>query len=135
MKTNYIRRAVCLSTALLTFIFISTVSAQDFRGTLAGTVTDPNGAAVPGASVTVKNTETNIANSATTNEEGSYTIPFLAPGKYTVSATGPGFKTTTVENVDVQVDGRLTIDLQLQVGAAAEVNIVADSDVIEQGSV
>lgn len=136
MKTNHIRRAVCLSTVLLlTFLFISTASAQDFRGTIAGTVTDPNGAAVPGANVTVKNIETNIANSATTNEEGSYTVPLLPPGKYTVSATGSGFKTTTVENIAVQVDGRLTIDLQLQVGAAAEVNIVADSDVIEQGSV
>lgn len=135
MKTNHIRRAVCLFTALLTFLLVSTISAQEFRGTIAGTVTDPNGAAVPGATVTVKNIGTNIANSVTSNEEGSYTVPFLQPGVYTVSATGNGFKTTTVENIKVQVDDRLTIDLQLQVGAAAEVNIVADTDVIEQGSV
>lgn len=136
MKTSHIRRAVCLSTALLTLLFVvSTISAQDFRGTVAGTVTDPNGAVVPGASVTVKNTGTNIANSVTTSDEGSYTVPLLQPGKYTVSATASGFKTTTVENIAVQVDARLTIDLQLQVGAAAEVNIVADSDVVEQGSV
>ncbi len=135
MKTSHIRRAVCLFTALLVFTFVTVVSAQDFRGTITGTVTDPNGAAVPGASVTVKNTGTNITNTATTNDEGAYTVPLLPPGSYTVSATGSGFKTTTVENISVAVDSRMTIDLQLQVGAAAEVNIVADSDVIEQGSV
>ena len=135
MKTKHIRRAACLFTALLTFLLISTVSAQEFRGTIAGTVTDPNGAAVPGASVTVKNIGTNIANTVTSNDEGAYTVPFLQPGAYTISATGSGFKTTTIENIKVQVDDRLTIDLQLQVGAAAEVNIVADTDVIEQGSV
>ena len=136
MNTNHIRSAVCLlSMALLTFVFTATISAQEFRGTITGAVTDPNGAAVPGATVTVKNIGTNIASTVTTNDEGSYTAPFLQPGAYTISATGNGFKTTTVENVTVRVDDRLTIDLQLQVGAAAEVNIVADTDVIEQGSV
>jgi hypothetical protein len=124
-----------LFTALLVLTFVTAVSAQDFRGTVTGTVTDPNGAAVPGATVTVKNSGTNIANTVTTNDEGAYTVPLLPPGKYTVSATGSGFKTTTIEDVAVAVDGRLTIDLQLQVGAAAEVNIVANADVIEQGSV
>ncbi|PYT01783.1 MAG: hypothetical protein DMF63_02785 [Acidobacteria bacterium] len=135
MKTSHIRRAVCLFTALLVFTFVTAVSAQDFRGTITGTVTDPNGAAVPGASVTAKHGGTNAANTVTTNDEGAYTIPLLPLGTYTVSATGTGFKTTTIENISVVVDGRLTIDLQLQVGTAAEVNIVADGDVIEQGSV
>lgn len=129
------RRAGCLFSALLTLFFVSSISAQEFRGTVTGTVTDPNGAVVPGASVTVKNVETNITNSVTTNTEGLYTVPLLQPGSYTVSATGTGFKTSTIENVAVRVDDRLTIDIQLQVGAAAEVNIVANSDVIEQGSV
>jgi len=102
-----------LFTALLVLTFVTAVSAQDFRGTVTGTVTDPNGAAVPGATVTVKNSGTNIANTVTTNDEGAYTVPLLPPGKYTVSATGSGFKTTTIEDVAVAVDGRLTIDLQL----------------------
>ncbi|HVF29488.1 MAG TPA: carboxypeptidase regulatory-like domain-containing protein [Pyrinomonadaceae bacterium] len=135
MNTSQIRRTACLLTALLTLFFVTNISAQEFRGTIAGTITDPNGAVVPGAAVTVKNTETNVAASATSNDEGSYTIPLLLPGTYTVSATASGFKTSTVENVTVRVDDRLTIDVQLQVGAAAEVNIVANGDVIEQGSV
>ena len=135
MNTNHIRRAASLFTALLICLFVYSVPAQEFRGTINGTITDPNGAVVPGATVTIKNVETNITNTVTTNSEGSYTVPLLPPGSYTVSATGSGFKTSTIENVTVRVDDRLTIDVQLQVGAAAEVNIVANSDVIEQGSV
>src|SRR5687768_2761699 len=135
MNTSHIRRAVCLFPALLIFLFVSVASAQEFRGTIAGTVTDPNGAVVPGATVVVKNTQTNVDNTVTTNDEGAYTVPLVQPGTYTVSATAGGFKTSTIENVTVRVDDRLTIDVQLQVGAAAEVNIVANSDVVEQGSV
>jgi hypothetical protein len=135
MNTSEIRRTACLLTALLTFFFVSTISAQEFRGTITGTVSDPNGAVVPGASITVKNVETNITNTVTSNSEGSYTVPLLQPGTYTVSAAATGFKTSTIENIAVRVDDRLTVDVQMQVGAAAEVNIVANTDVIEQGSV
>jgi hypothetical protein len=133
VNTN-IRRTASLS-ALLILFFVSAISAQEFRGTVSGTVSDPNGAVVPGATVTIKNNETNIANTTTTNSDGSYTIPLLPPGAYTISAAATGFKTSTIENVTVRVDDRLTIDVQLQVGAAAEVNIIANTDVIEQGSV
>jgi hypothetical protein len=135
MNTSEIRRTACLVTAVLILLFAGTVSAQEFRGTITGTISDPNGAVVPGASITVKNTETNIANSVTSNSDGAYTVPLLQPGMYTVSANASGFKTSTIENISVRVDDRLTIDVQLQVGAAAEVNIVANTDVIEQGSV
>lgn len=120
---------------VLVAVLVGTAAAQEFRGTITGTVTDPNGAVVPGAAVTVTNTGTNVAATATTNSEGSYTVPLLLPGTYTVSVTGSGFKTSTTENVVVRVDDRLTLDFQLQVGTSAEVNIVANSDVIEQGSV
>ena len=135
MMRIQIRRAVCRLTALLILLFASSVHAQEFRGTITGTISDPNGAVVAGASVTVKNTETNVSSTVTTNEAGSYTFPLLMPGNYTVSATTAGFKTSTVENVAVRVDDRLTVDITLQVGASAEVNIVANSEVIEQGSV
>ena len=117
------------------FLLAGGAVAQEFRGTVTGTVTDPNGAAVPGAQVAIKNTATNIPSNVTSNDEGSYTVPFLIPGTYTITATAGGFKTTTVENVNVKVDDRLTVDLALQVGASAEVNIVANGEVLEQGSV
>ena len=135
MNITYFRRTACLFLAMIVLVFANTISAQEFRGTISGTVSDPNGAIVPGATVTVKNNETNITNTITTNDEGAYTMPLLQPGAYTVSAAASGFKTSTVENVNVRVDDRLTIDVQLQVGAAAEVNIIANSEIIEQGSV
>src|SRR3712207_6981394 len=51
------------------------------------TVTDPNGAALPGVTVEIRNVETNTANTATTNEEGAYAFPLLQPGRYTLTAT------------------------------------------------
>ena len=123
----------CLSATLL--ICAAIVPAQEFRGTITGTVADQNGAAVAGANVTVKNTETNISNTVAANDQGSYTVRFLVPGTYTVSATYEGFKTSTIENVQVRVDDRLTVDVKLQVGTSAEVDVLANTDVIEQGSV
>lgn len=122
------------ATAIFLLSF-SVIFGQEFRGTIAGTVTDPNGAVVPGATVTVQNTETNISSSVTSNDEGAYTFPLLLPGKYKISATGANFKTSVQENILLNVDDRLTVDMQLQIGATTEVNIVADSELIETGSV
>jgi hypothetical protein len=135
MKTSHFRGMALTLAFVLASMFAANAFGQEFRGSISGTVTDPNGAAVPGATVSVKNTQTNVANSVTTNDQGTYTIPFLIPGTYTLTATGTGFKTTTVQNVTVKVDDKLTVDMSLQVGTAAEVNIVANADVIEQGSV
>ena len=110
MKSQF-RYVTSLFAAAVIAVIAGTAAAQEFRGTITGTVTDPNSAVVPGASVTVKNTETNIAATATTNDQGSYTVPLLLPGTYTVSATASGFKTTTVQNVLVKVDDQLTMGI------------------------
>lgn len=111
------------------------VAAQEFRGSISGTVTDPNGAVVPGATITVKSIETNVTQTVTANNSGSYTVPFLTPGTYTISASGSGFKTSIRENITIKVDDRLNLDFALEIGAAAEVNIVADTEVLDRGSV
>src|SRR6186997_1030265 len=111
------------------------VSGQEFRGTITGTVTDPNGAVVPGAKVTVKNVDTNIATTVTTNDSGAYTLPALGPGNYSISVSGNGFKTSSRESVQLRVDDRLTIDFKLEIGTSAEVNIVLGDDLVERGSV
>lgn len=125
--------AFCL--VLFIAVLAGSVSAQEFRGSITGTVTDPNGAAVPGATVSVKSLDTNVATTVTTNSEGSYTIPLLQPGKYGLSVTGQGFKTSSRENVDVAVGDRLTLDFRLEIGASAEVNIIAETELLERGSV
>src|SRR6185369_7411136 len=91
---------------------------------------------VPNATVVVKNTETNIEATITTNEEGVFVAPLLNPGKYSVSVSASGFKKSLRDKVELNVGDRLSIDVQLEVGTATqEVTIVADTDLIEKGSV
>lgn len=122
-------------TAILFAIFAISISGQEFRGTITGTVTDPNGAIVPGAKVTIKNVETNIATTVTTNDSGAYTVPSLVPGMYSISVSNDGFKTSSRENVQIRVDDRLTIDFKMEIGTSAEVNIVVGDELVERGTV
>lgn len=108
---------------------------QEFRGTISGTVADPNGAVVAGATVTVKNRGTNVAKTVTTSDEGTFTVPFLIPGSYDVTISSNGFKSSVRENVSVGVDDRLNLEFKLEIGATAEVNVSAGAEVLEQGSV
>src|SRR5258707_647988 len=73
-----------LSTALL-LAMASGVAAQEFRATVKGQVVDSSKASLPGATVTIRNQDTNEVATATTNTDGNYTIPFLRPGTYTLS--------------------------------------------------
>ncbi|HEX8249543.1 MAG TPA: carboxypeptidase-like regulatory domain-containing protein, partial [Pyrinomonadaceae bacterium] len=135
MKKGQMRLKVLVGMLVIFLFSFVTIFGQEFRGTITGTVTDPQGAVVPGAAVTVKNLETNVVNNVTANDEGSYTVPFLLPGRYSVSITAAGFKTSVRENVTVNVDDRLTIDVQLEIGQTADVDIVADTELVERGTV
>jgi len=123
------------TTLLLVLLSFGLANAQEFRATVTGTVKDPNEAIIPGATVTITNVETNVAASASTNDEGVYTFPLLQPGKYKLLATAQNFQTSVRNEIQLNIDDRLTIDIQLTVGAAAEVNISADTELIERGSV
>lgn len=120
---------------LCIFAFTMSLNAQEFRGTVTGTVSDPNGAVIPDAVVTVKNIETGVTVTLKTNTEGSYSLPTLSPGRYNVAASLSGFKTSTRENLEVRVDDHLTIDFKLEIGNSAEVTVVANDEVLERGSV
>jgi len=120
---------------LLVLLSFGLANAQEFRATVTGTIKDPNEAIIPGATVTITNVETNVAASASTNDEGVYTFPLLQPGKYKLLATAQNFQTSVREEIQLNVDDRLTIDIQLTVGAAAEVNVIADTELVERGSV
>lgn len=136
MNRRFIERlAYVFGLAAILVTFASAVSAQEFRATITGTITDPNGAVVPGATVMVKNVETNVTATVKTNDDGAYSISTLMPGTYNVSASGTGFKTSTRENLQVSVDDRLTIDFKLDIGSEAEVTIVSTDEIIERGSV
>ncbi|HLN97914.1 MAG TPA: TonB-dependent receptor [Pyrinomonadaceae bacterium] len=108
-----------------------TSSAQTFRGSILGTVTDPNGAVVPGATVTARNTGTGIERSTTTDEFGSYTIAELPIGSYEVKVEKSGFQTATTTGVTVAVAADRRVDVPLTVAGAETVVIVAAANQVE----
>ena len=100
-------------------------SAQDFRGTVTGRVTDQSGGVLPGVTVTVTNKDTNVSNDTVTNETGTYSLLYLQPGTYGVTAELQGFKKMSRDAVEVRLGDRLEIDFKLEVGRLEEVVTVA----------
>ncbi len=134
MFTYAFRRGATALVLLLALFVVA--GAQEFRGTLSGTVTDPNGAALPGATVELKNVETNNVATATTNDEGGYSFPLIQPGKYTLTVTAQGFSTSVREGIEIRVADRLTLDVPMQVtGVGETVTTIASAPVLETGSV
>ena len=102
--------------------------AQDSRGVITGVVMDASGSAVANARITAVNTETNVETAGRSNETGSYTLPFLPPGAYHVTAEIAGFRRFTHENVEVRVGDRLDLDFKLEVGSVSTTVDVTASD-------
>ena len=100
---------------------------QDPRGTITGRTTDPSGASIPRARVRAINEATGVAAATTVNEAANFSIPFLAPGTYTVTAEAVGFKTFSRPGVQVRVSDTVTVDIPMEIGTSSET-----VDVIEQ---
>ena len=106
--------------------------AQSLFGTILGTVTDPSGAVIPAAEVTIRNNATNAERVLQTNELGNYEAPALPVGAYNISFTANGFKRTVRPSQNLQVDQRLRVDVSLTVGEMTEiVEITAAAPLIE----
>ena len=113
----------------------SVAFAQAVTGTLLGTVTDSSGAVVSGAQVTITNQNTGFTRSVKTDTIGEYTVPSIPTGVYTVLAEMQGFKATALSQIDVGVDQRVRIDVQLEVGAMTEsVTIEATTPLVQTSS-
>ncbi|MGE0105312.1 MAG: carboxypeptidase regulatory-like domain-containing protein [Blastocatellales bacterium] len=116
-------------------LLASAALAQEFRGSITGRITEASGAAVAAAQVTVRNNSTNSSVTATTDGNGAYTVPFLSPGIYTVTAEAKGFKKISRPDIEIRIGDRLTLDLAMEVGDIAEtVNITADAPLLEAAS-
>jgi Carboxypeptidase regulatory-like domain len=90
--------------------------AQDYRGTISGTVADVSGGALPGVSVTVRNVDTNLSSTVPTDAKGFYQVRLLRLGNYEVKAALPGFETVIRKGIELNVGDALRIDLQLHLG-------------------
>ena len=109
--------------ALLAFLLAAAAPAlaQSDRGSITGSVSDPGGAVVVGAKVTATNLDTGQVRETTTSSEGNYTLPELPADPYKVTVEAQGFKTATVESVQVAVQVTRSLDFTLEVGAVADV--------------
>ena len=94
--------------------------AQQTLGGITGTVTDPQGSAIPGALVTAVSDDTHLSRTATSNAQGSYQLNDLPIGKYTVTVTMQGFSATRFPAIEVQADRTDTLPAQLAVGGASD---------------
>src|SRR5438094_971815 len=105
--------------------------AQTF-GEVTGRVTDPSGAVIPGASVTLTNVNTNAVRNVVSTEAGAYTLPSIPPGAYRLRTELPGFKVAASEPFEVQVQQVVRLDVTLQVGQVSEtVEVAATADLLQ----
>lgn len=119
---------------LLTFglCALPALAQSTSTGTLSGTVTDPKGAVVAGATVTVKNTGTNQEFSTQTNNNGAYSIPTLTSGVYTATIVSAGFKQAAVTDIKIDVGKTSTINVELEIGSANEtVTVVGGGELLQ----
>ena len=98
------------------FLGAMSLSAQTNSTAIVGTVTDPSGAVVTGAKVTLLQVQTGIKRTDTTSSSGDYSFPLLDPGEYSVTVEVKGFKTETVRSIPLELNLRARIDVHLQVG-------------------
>jgi hypothetical protein len=110
-------------------IFVLPSIGQEYRATITGTVVDASGAATPNAQIEVRNAATAATASAQTNESGAYTVPFLSPGTYDLTATANGFKQTVRKGIELHAGDKIQIDLKMEVGGTTEsVTVTAESE-------
>lgn len=121
-------RTLCL----LSLVLVVGAVGQTTNGNIQGTIVDPQGATVAGATVTGRNMDTGLTVSATTSGAGVYALPNLPPGRYAVTVEASGMKKYKQEGITVATNSTVGLDVTLQVGSANEsVNVTADAAQLE----
>ena len=103
------------------------VACAQSTATVSGTVTDPSGAVVPGAQLTLHGNATGITRVVSSDKEGSYTIPSVQPGDYSIEASAAGFSRHVIKSIVLQVDQKSTVNIQLAIASTGEVVQVQSS--------
>ncbi len=120
---------------LLLAVSAAALSAQDFRATLNGRISDPQGAPVSGASVELRDVDKNETHRQSVRADGNYVFQLVQPGTYELKVSHPGFKTVTRSGLTLSVNQAATVDLALEIGAVSEqVTVTADVDVLDLNS-
>lgn len=129
------RNRILLACVVL-FVFAAGISwSQESRGSITGKVVDPQGAVIPGATVVITNTETNVPYRTATNVTGYFEVSLLNPGNYSVTVEASGFKKHVRTGLVLNVAGRIDIEIEMQVGQLAEtVEITAQAPLLDTTS-
>jgi len=104
----------------LVLMLPSNLNAQGTTGTITGAVTDPSGAAIQGATVTIRNLETNAVSVVSSSEVGSYKVTHLSPGRYSLKVDKANYKSFQQKEISLQMDQVAQINAPLQIGAQNE---------------
>src|SRR5690242_6093444 len=122
-----LERAMPKSRSALLALFVcfacvlTLAQSQMGTGSISGTVTDPNGAVIGDATITVTSVETGMVRKVTTTGTGAFNVPVLPPGTYNVNIEKAGFSSLLHKGVEVNVGGTATLVLQMKVGAVQSV--------------
>ncbi len=117
MKLRQEQFSLLLALGFLLLLSSTTADAQVTTADLVGTIKDSSGAVVPGVTVALTNEATGVSRSATTGDGGTYIFTSLQPGRYRLTAEVPGFRKVERTGVELQVNQRAQVDLELEVGA------------------
>jgi trimeric autotransporter adhesin len=126
-------RIAFLRVIAVLFALSSTIAfAQVTTGTILGTVTDPSGAKIAGAKVTITNTDTGVVSNIVNRSDGNFELPYLPNGPYSVKIDAPGFKSFSQTGVVLNIGQQYRIDAKLRIGQSAQsvVVVVADAQVL-----
>jgi carboxypeptidase family protein len=112
-------RTLILCMVLVSAVHTTPARAQSSTETLRGTVVDANAAALPDANITALNVDTGQRRQVISTTDGTFTIPLLPPGRYTVTAVRRGFSPTEIRDIVLNVNDQRTLEIQLQVGSGS----------------
>lgn len=117
--------------AVVLFGFAGVSLAQETRGSILGRVTDQGGSIVPNVEVRAVNTATGVAAAGRSNASGNYTLPYLLPGTYTVTAEVTGFKKFIRDGIEIRLNDTVEVDIDLTVGSVSEsVEVTAETPLL-----
>ena len=135
---NDMKQKLMIAVVLLPLLILSTQAfGQSTRGSISGTVQDSSQAVLSGATVTVTNVETGIKSTVTTNNAGTYNVPGLQSGVYTVAAEMTGFQKSTKTDINLSANSQVRLNIELAVsGTATEIEITSSAQglILEAGS-
>src|SRR5258708_3587793 len=120
-------KRLLLGSLILLVLLGFTAYAQTFRGAINGSVTDPSGAVVAGATVKATNTATGVPISATTTSDGQFSFQDLPLGTYKIEVSSAGFRPAAFDNVTVTAGGVYTLPVKLTAGSAGEKELGAQA--------